>query len=370
MTASACRFCSTPLEHVFADLGMSPLANSYLAPEHANGMEPFYPLRAFVCENCLLVQLEEFETPERIFGDYSYFSSYSSTWLAHGRRYAERMMGLLALDQDSLVVELASNDGYLLQHFQALGVPVLGIEPAANVAAVAIEREIPTLVEFFGQSLAEELAPESAADLLIGNNVLAHVPDLNNFVEGMKILLKPDGVITMEFPHLMKLIEETQWDTIYHEHFSYFSCLTVSQVFERHDLRVFDVEELSTHGGSLRIYACHADATREQSTRALELAERERQAGLLDLGDPHRFRLSRCRGQAPDSRIPDRIEASRKAHRRVRRAGQGKHAAELLRDLNRLHRLHVRSEPAQARAAASGQPHPDPRAGGTAQRPA
>ena len=283
MTRSTCRFCASPIEHVFADLGMSPLANSYPTPEQANGMEPFYPLRAFVCESCLLVQLEEFETPEHIFGDYSYFSSYSSSWLAHGHRYAEQMTELLALDQDSLVVEVASNDGYLLQHFQERGVPVLGIEPAANVAAVAIEREIPTLVEFFGSRFAESLAPESAADLLIGNNVLAHVPDLNDFVAGMKALLKPDGVITMEFPHLMRLIAQNQWDTIYHEHFSYFSFATVSRVFEHHGLRVYDVEELPTHGGSLRIYACHADASRGQSPRAAELAERERHAGLLDL---------------------------------------------------------------------------------------
>jgi SAM-dependent methyltransferase len=284
MTSATCRFCRSPLEHLFADLGMSPLANSFLTPEQANGMEPFYPLRAFVCENCLLVQVEEFETPERIFGNYSYLSSYSSTWLQHSRHYVEQMVDLLSLGPNSRVVELASNDGYLLQYFFKRQIPVLGIEPAANVAAVAIEREIPTLVEFFGRELAESLVPDSAADLLIGNNVLAHVPDLNDFVAGMSVLLKPDGLITMEFPHLLRLITENQWDTIYHEHFSYFSFLTVSRVFERHDLRVYDVEELSTHGGSLRIYACHADSSRRQSARAVELAERERRAGLLDLG--------------------------------------------------------------------------------------
>ena len=283
MTFTTCRFCAAPLHHVFADLGMSPLANSYLTPEAANEMEPFYPLRAFVCESCLLVQLEEFETRERIFGDYSYFSSFSTTWLAHGRRYAEQTAELLGLGPDSLVVEVASNDGYLLQHFRDLGVPVLGIEPAANVAAVAIEREIPTRVEFFGRSLAERLVPESAADLLIANNVLAHVPDLNDFVAGLAVMLKPDGVITVEFPHLMRLIAENQWDTIYHEHFSYFSFHTVSRVFEQHSLRVYDVEELPTHGGSLRIYAGHVAASRKQSARAVELAERERREGLLDL---------------------------------------------------------------------------------------
>lgn len=284
VTRSTCRFCASPLEHVFVDLGMSPLANSYLTVEQANQMEPFYPLCAFVCESCLLVQLEEFETPQHIFGDYSYFSSYSSTWVAHSREYVEQMMDHLALGARSHVVELASNDGYLLQHFRERGVPVLGIEPAANVAAVAIEHDIPTLIEFFGSQLAETLVPESAADLLIGNNVLAHVPDLNDFVGGMKILLKAGGVITMEFPHLMRLIAENQWDTIYHEHFSYFSFATVSRVFERHGLRVYDVEELATHGGSLRIYACHGDdESREQSERATELVERERRAGLLEL---------------------------------------------------------------------------------------
>ena len=263
---------------------MSPLANSYLTPEQASQMEPFYPLRAFVCTSCLLVQLEEFETPDQIFGEYSYFSSYSSTWLEHSRHYVAQMIELLSLGAHSRVIELASNDGYLLQYFAEREIPVLGIEPAANVAAVAIEREIPTLVEFFGRELAESLIPDSAADLLIGNNVLAHVPDLNDFVAGMKVLLKPGGVITMEFPHLMRLIAENQWDTIYHEHFSYFSFVTVSNVFEAHGLRVYDVEELSTHGGSLRIYGCHSNnSSRDQSERATELVERERQAGLLDL---------------------------------------------------------------------------------------
>jgi SAM-dependent methyltransferase len=284
MSCSSCRFCASPLEHVFADLGTSPLANSYLTPEQAHGMEPFYPLCAFVCSTCLLVQLEQFETPEHIFGEYSYFSSYSSSWLEHSRRYVEQMVPLLALGAHSQVIELASNDGYLLQYFREYQIPVLGIEPAANVAAAAIEREIPTLVEFFGRRVAQSLVPRSAADLLIGNNVLAHVPDLNDFVAGMKILLKPGGVITVEFPHLLRLIADNQWDTIYHEHFSYFSFATVSRVFEAHGLRAYDVEELSTHGGSLRIYGSHEDdPSRGQTDRAVELLERERQAGLLDL---------------------------------------------------------------------------------------
>jgi SAM-dependent methyltransferase len=280
MTATACRFCGAPVEAVFADLGMSPLANSYLPAERVNAMEPFYPLRALVCGKCFLVQLEEFETPEQIFSDYAYFSSYSSSWLDHSRRYAEQMIARLSLDAHSQVVEIASNDGYLLQFFREREISVLGVEPAANVAEVAVEKGIPTVVEFFGQDTARKLARESQADLLLGNNVLAHVPDLNDFVAGMKVLLKPGGVITMEFPHLMRLIEDNQWDTIYHEHFSYFSFLTVSAVFAAHDLRLFDVQELPTHGGSLRIYAAHAgDAEKPETATARELAERERVAG-------------------------------------------------------------------------------------------
>ncbi|HLB22155.1 MAG TPA: methyltransferase domain-containing protein, partial [Solirubrobacteraceae bacterium] len=231
MSETVCRFCGAPLREVFADLGMSPLANDYLPAERVNAMEPFYPLRALVCAKCFLVQLEQFETPERIFSDYAYFSSYSSSWLEHSRRYAEQMIERLSLDGDSQVVEIASNDGYLLQFFAEREISVLGVEPAANVAEVAVEKGIATVVEFFGERVAAELAPQSSADLLLGNNVLAHVPDLNDFVAGMRVLLKPGGVITMEFPHLMRLVQDNQWDTIYHEHFSYFSFLTVSAVF-------------------------------------------------------------------------------------------------------------------------------------------
>jgi SAM-dependent methyltransferase len=284
MSQPLCRFCQAPISSIFADLGMSPLANSYLPPERANSMEPFYPLRTLVCGSCFLVQLEEFETPEAIFSDYAYFSSYSSSWLDHSERYAEKMIDRLGLDASSHVVEIASNDGYLLQYFHDRQIPVLGIEPAANVAKVALQKGIPTLVEFFGRETASSLAGESAADLLLGNNVLAHVPDLNDFVAGMKILLRQGGVITMEFPHLMRLIEDNQWDTIYHEHFSYFSFLTVSRVFAAHGLRLFDVEELPTHGGSLRIFGCHeADAEKVESEAARELAERERSAGFEEL---------------------------------------------------------------------------------------
>jgi SAM-dependent methyltransferase len=275
-----CRFCGARLEAVFADLGSSPLANTYLTSEHVNAMEPFYPLRALVCGRCFLVQLEEFETPKSIFSDYAYFSSYSSTWLDHCRRYTELAVERFGLDGSTRVVEIASNDGYLLQYFSQRGMSVLGIEPAANVAEVAVQRGIPTLVEFFGRDTARAAAEDAKADLLVGNNVLAHVPDLNDFVAGMKILLKERGVLTMEFPHLVRLVEDNQWDTIYHEHFSYFSFLTVSRVFEAHGLRLFDVEELPTHGGSLRIFGCHTeDATKTESESARALRERERGAG-------------------------------------------------------------------------------------------
>jgi SAM-dependent methyltransferase len=280
MTPASCRFCGAPLETVFADLGMSPLANSYVPPERANAMEPFYPLCALVCERCLLVQLEEFETPEAIFSDYAYFSSYSTSWLEHSRRYVEQMVDRWDLSASSCVIELASNDGYLLQYFAERGIPVLGVEPAANVAEVAIAKGVPTLVEFFGVAVATKLSETRRADLLLGNNVLAHVPDLNDFVGGMKLLLGEDGVITMEFPHLLRLIEDNQYDTIYHEHFSYFSFLTVRRVFAAHGLRLFDVEELPTHGGSLRIYGCHDDAGKPDSDRARELLAREEAAGL------------------------------------------------------------------------------------------
>lgn len=284
MTASPCRFCGAPLEHVFCDLGMSPLANSYLPPERANAMEPFYPLRALVCSTCFLVQLEEFETAEHIFSDYAYFSSYSSSWLEHSKRYTEDMIARLGLGSSSQVVEIASNDGYLLRFFKDQGVPVLGIEPAANVAEVAIQQGIETLVKFFGVETAKEVRETLQADLLLGNNVLAHVPDINDFVGGMKVLLKEGGVITMEFPHLQKLMDLRQWDTIYHEHFSYLSFTTVSKVFEAHGLRLFDVEELPTHGGSLRIFGCHADdASKPLSAAAAELLQRERDAGFLDI---------------------------------------------------------------------------------------
>jgi len=281
---AACRFCAAPLTTVFADLGMSPIANDYLTPEQANGMEPFYPLRALVCAACFLVQLEDYSRAEALFADdYAYFSSYSTSWLAHSERYVAAMTERFGLSASSKVVELASNDGYLLQYFVARGIPVLGVEPAASVAQAAQLKGVPTVQRFFGVETAQDLVGDAAADLLLGNNVLAHVPDLNDFVGGMRVLLKPDGVITMEFPHLMRLVADNQWDTIYHEHFSYLSLVTVRRVFAAHGLRLFDVEELPTHGGSLRIFGCHEDAPRETTTAVEALAQRERAAGLEDL---------------------------------------------------------------------------------------
>ncbi len=281
---ASCRFCSAPLEHVFADLGMSPIANDFLTPEQANAMEPFYPLRALVCGECFLVQLEDYSRAEALFADdYAYFSSYSTSWLQHSELYVADMTERLGLGADSKVVELASNDGYLLQYFVQRGVPVLGIEPAESVAQAAQLKGVPTVQRFFGVETAQDLVEDAAADLLLGNNVLAHVPDLNDFVGGMKVLLKPDGVITMEFPHLMRLISENQWDTIYHEHFSYLSFGTVQRVFAAHGLRLFDVEELPTHGGSLRIFGCHDDAAHASTPAVEELLGREREYGMEDL---------------------------------------------------------------------------------------
>ncbi|MGZ4790596.1 MAG: methyltransferase domain-containing protein [Ilumatobacteraceae bacterium] len=281
MTAR-CRHCDTPLESTLCDLGMSPLANSYLRDEDLDRAEKFYPLHAFVCSECLLVQLAEFESPEYIFSDYAYFSSFSQSWLEHAHTYVDSVVARFALGPQHQVVEIASNDGYLLQYFVALGIPVLGIEPAANVAVAAREKGIETLVEFFGTDIALEMvASGRQADLIIGNNVLAHVPALNDFVEGLSILLAPQGRITMEFPHLLQLMKHNQFDTIYHEHFSYFSFLTVSKVFARHGLRLFDVDQVPTHGGSLRIYGCHTDdTTHPQSGRVALLEADERAAGL------------------------------------------------------------------------------------------
>lgn len=280
-----CRFCGLPLQHTFVDLGMQPLCESYLGPDQLNQMEPFYPLHTYVCDSCFLVQLEEYVAPEEIFSEYAYFSSYSEAWLKHVKNYVEMITDKLELNEKSQVVEVASNDGYLLQYFAQRRIPVLGVEPAANVAKVAIRRGIPTIVKFFGLETASELAAKKKhADLLIGNNVLAQVPDLNGFVESIKILLKTLGVITMEFPHLMRLMDRNQFDTIYHEHFSYFSFLTVEKVFAAHGLTIFDVEELPTHGGSLRIYARHTeDKSKPVTLHVDELKAKEEAEGFTNL---------------------------------------------------------------------------------------
>lgn len=287
----SCRFCGAPLSVTVVDLGMSPLCESFLPADQINQMEPFFPLHTYVCEKCFLVQLEEYVTPEHIFTEYAYFSSYSTAWLKHASDYTDLMTERFGLNKDSFVVELASNDGYLLQYFVQKSIPALGIEPAKNVAKVAEEKGVPTLTEFFGVELAKQLAAEGKhADLILGNNVLAQVPDLNDFVGGIKILLKPGGVVTIEFPHLQRLIEENQFDTIYHEHFSYFSFITAEKIFEAHGMTLFDVEELWTHGGSLRIYGRHTeDASKPVTARAQELHDREMSLGFTEMNYYRQF---------------------------------------------------------------------------------
>lgn len=282
-----CRFCGSPLEVTFADLGMSPISNDYVAADKLMAMEPFYPLHAYVCGNCFLVQLIDFEKAESLFSDdYAYFSSYSESWLRHAKHYAETTIQAEKLGPKSMVVEIASNDGYLLQYFREAGVQVLGVEPTANTAKVALEeRGVPSEVAFFGQETAQRLVDRGVrADVMAANNVLAHVPDINDFVSGYPILLKPDGVANVEFPHLLSQIEHRQFDTIYHEHFSYLSFTIACKIFAAHGMRVYDVEELATHGGSLRLYICHdGNARRANTPRVAAMLEREAAAGLQDL---------------------------------------------------------------------------------------
>ena len=277
----SCRFCGGSLAE-FVDLGMSPLCESYLTRDQLNTMEPFYPLAAYVCRDCFLVQLQEYVAPKEIFSEYAYFSAYSDSWLDHARRYVETVSERLGLGPASRVIELGSNDGYLLQYFVKKGIPVLGIDPAANVARAAEQRGVPTLVKFFGVETALALAENGKqADLVLGNNVLAQVPDINSFVEGISIILKPSGVCTIEFPHLLKTINGNQFDQVYHEHFSYFSALTIDRIFAAHGMRMFDVDELSTHGGSLRVYACHAnDESHPIEASVSRLLRCEREANL------------------------------------------------------------------------------------------
>ena len=286
-----CRFCGTPFRHPVVDLGMSPLCESFLSADQLNQMEPFYPLHVWVCDRCFLVQLEEYVTGEDIFTDYAYFSSFSDSWLRHAQRYVEQMIDRFGLTSRSRVVEIASNDGYLLQYFVQRGIPALGIEPAANVARVAESKGVPTVVRFFGVDTAHELAAAGhEADLILGNNVLAQVPDLNDFVSGLKILLAPTGVVTIEFPHLLRTIEGNQFDQVYHEHFSYFSLYSAERIFAAHGLPIFDVEELPTHGGSIRIYAGHVeDTTKGTTERLVALRAREEDAGIATIAYYEQF---------------------------------------------------------------------------------
>jgi len=281
-----CRFCGTELKYVFVDLGEAPPSNSFLNAAQLDKPESYFPLKIFVCSNCFLVQVDEYKKASEIFdNEYAYFSSYSTSWLAHAKTYTEKMVDRFGISKNSLVVEIASNDGYLLQYFQEKQIPVLGIEPTESTAKVAREKGIESITEFFGADFAKKLVLENRkADLLLGNNVLAHVPDINDFVKGLKITLKKEGVITMEFPHLVKLIENNQFDTIYHEHFSYFSFTSVCRIFEAHGLVMFDVDEIPTHGGSLRIYAGHKEDTSKLiSDKVGELLERENSIGISDL---------------------------------------------------------------------------------------
>jgi SAM-dependent methyltransferase len=297
-----CRSCATPLRHTFLDLGRQPLANSFLTREQlVEGAERRYPLHARVCGECMLVQVEEVVPVAEIFSDYAYFSSYSDTWLEHAARFAESARERLGLDASSLVVEVASNDGYLLRNFVDVGIPVLGVEPAANVAEVAIERSVPTEVAFFGCDLAEDLAARGLeADLVVANNVLAHVPDLDDFVRGLARVLKPDGVISIEVPHLLRMIERTEFDTIYHEHFSYFSLLSCRDALSRRGLRIFDVEELDTHGGSLRLWA-EADKRWPETAAVGRVLADEHEAGL-DVLDGYRAFAPQVEGLLADLR--------------------------------------------------------------------
>ncbi len=295
---TACRSCGGRLAITMADLGLQPPSNAFLASSAEVAAEKRYPLRAKVCEVCKLVQVDYDVAPEELFGNYVYFSSYSEDWLAHAGRYAEMARRRFELDSRSLVVELASNDGYLLKNFLKMGIPVLGIDPSDTVARAAEQIGVPTRVEFFGEPLARRLLEEGrSADLIVGNNVLAHVPRLNDFVAGIAALLKPDGTVTIEFPHLLKLIEHVEFDTIYHEHYSYLSLTAIEHLFRRHELRLYDAEELTTHGGSLRIFAAHAGRERSESAALRGLRAQEAQAGLGELATYHRFaeRVEACR---------------------------------------------------------------------------
>jgi SAM-dependent methyltransferase len=359
MTAPLCRFCRTPLVHTFLDLGRQPLANSYLTAEQlAAGTEAAYPLHVRVCHQCFLVQADDAVPADAIFDEsYAYFSSYSTSWVEHARRYAADMTERFGLGPESLVVEVASNDGYLLQHFVAMDIPVLGVEPTANTAQAAIARGVPTEVMFFGAAAGRALAARCGqADLMAANNVLAHVPDIGDFVAGFREVLKDEGVLTFEFPHLLNLIEKVQFDTIYHEHFSYLSLLAVEQVLRANGLRPFDIERLSTHGGSLRVFCCHMGSGHEET----EALRRKRGRPQPDR-DLRRFRAAGRSGARQLPRLPRGGEGGGPPDRGLWGGGQGQHLPQLLWDDHGRYHRGVRREPRETGPLPARQPPADPR---------
>ena len=370
-TFNQCRLCGAPITRTFVDLGMSPLCESYVPEDKLDEAEAFYPLHVRLCDACLLVQLPAYVPGEDIFSDYAYFSSYSDSWVAHAKRYAEAMIESLRLTPDSLVTEVASNDGYLLQHFLAAGIPVLGVEPAANVAEAARARGITTEVQFLGAETGREIARRHGrADLVAGNNVFAHVPDIRGFAAGLRALVKDEGTVTLEFPHLLRLIERRQYDTIYHEHFSYLSLLTSSRALETAGLRVVDVEELETHGGSLRVYARPAESAGEPSARVKAVLAAEEAAGLHTVERPRGFRPGRAEDQERPARLPARRGPRGQVGGRLRRPRQGEHAAQPLRDPVGPALVHRRPEPGQAREIPARYAYPDLRARAPGRNPA
>ena len=362
--APPCRFCGRPLVRSVVDLGMSPLCESFLRADQLDQAESFYPLHVRVCDGCQLVQLPAYVSAAEIFTEYAYFSSYSDAFVDHARKYADSIADRLTLSPESFVVELASNDGYLLQHFVSKNIPVLGIEPARNVARVAVEAGVPTRVAFFGRETAAEIASEGPlADLIIGNNVLSQVPDVNDFVAGIKTLLAPNGVVTVEFPHLMRLLEDNLFDTIYHEHFSYFSLLTATRIFAGHGLTVFDLDEIWTHGGSLRLYAGHEERGNAISDRVSAFAERERAFGLEDAAPYASFRERVERAKCDLLEFLISAKTRSQDGRWLRRARQGQYAAQLLRNSHGHGELCGRPEPVQAGTVLARDSHPDLPAG-------
>ena len=362
-TLHQCRLCGAQLTRTFVDLGMSPLCESYVPADRLDEAEVFYPLHVRLCEACLLVQLPAYVSGEDIFSDYAYFSSYSDSWVAHAKRYAEAMTERLGLTPGSLVTEVASNDGYLLQHFQAAGIPVLGVEPAANVAEAARARGIRTEVQFLGADTGREIARKyGRADLVAGNNVFAHVPDIKGFAAGLRALVKDEGMVTLEFPHLLRLIERRQYDTIYHEHFSYLSLLTSSRALETAGLRVVDVDELATHGGSLRVYARPQESGGEPTERVKAVLAAEEAAGLHTVAGHEGFAPAVLKIKSDLLGFLLTPRPRRPLRGRVRRPGQGEHAAQPLRHTVGSSLLHGRPQPGQAREIPAGHAYPDLRA--------